>query len=311
MTVADYDSPWKEILDRYFEAFMAFFFPLAYRDIDWEQGYEFLNQELQQVVRDATTGGRRVDKLARVWLKDGEVVWVLIHIEVQGQKDVDFAERMYIYNYRLYDRHRCKIASFAVLTDEHAHWRPHQFVNELWGSRAGLDFPTIKLLNYREKWLELEQDDNPFAVVVMAHLKTLETRRQPRQRQQWKFALTRMLYERGYAREDILELYRFVDWLMILPPDLEEALQVSLEEYEEGQRMKYVTTIERWAEKRGSERTLRTNIVETLQLRFGYVPEAVEEELTELDDLPRLKALFKEAVLAESLEAFEGMLSSL
>ena len=74
---ADYDSPWKEILDLYFAEFMAFFFPEAYADIDWERGYEFLDQELQQVVRDAETGGKRVDKLARVWRKNGEEVWVL------------------------------------------------------------------------------------------------------------------------------------------------------------------------------------------------------------------------------------------
>jgi len=32
---ADYDSPWKEALEDYFPAFMAFFFPQADADIDW------------------------------------------------------------------------------------------------------------------------------------------------------------------------------------------------------------------------------------------------------------------------------------
>ncbi len=31
---ADYDNPWKEILERYFEEFMAFFFPKAHRRIE-------------------------------------------------------------------------------------------------------------------------------------------------------------------------------------------------------------------------------------------------------------------------------------
>ena len=47
-TQANYDSPLKEALEQYFEAFLAFFFPQAYREIDWEYGYEFLEQELQQ-----------------------------------------------------------------------------------------------------------------------------------------------------------------------------------------------------------------------------------------------------------------------
>lgn len=39
----DYDSPWKEILERYFCDFMAFFFPHAAAQIDWSRGYETLD----------------------------------------------------------------------------------------------------------------------------------------------------------------------------------------------------------------------------------------------------------------------------
>jgi len=37
----DYDSPWKEALERYLLPFLEFFFPVAYHDVDWSQGYEF------------------------------------------------------------------------------------------------------------------------------------------------------------------------------------------------------------------------------------------------------------------------------
>jgi hypothetical protein len=65
----DYDSPWKEILELYFPNFLTFFFPDIYVDVDWDRPYEFLDKELQQVVRDAETGGSRVDKLVRVCSK--------------------------------------------------------------------------------------------------------------------------------------------------------------------------------------------------------------------------------------------------
>jgi len=42
----DYDSPWKNILESYFEEFMQFFFPDAAKDIDWSPGYEFWDKEL-------------------------------------------------------------------------------------------------------------------------------------------------------------------------------------------------------------------------------------------------------------------------
>jgi hypothetical protein len=42
----DYDSPWKDVLEHAFPEFMAFYFPLAYAQIDWEQGHEFKPTEL-------------------------------------------------------------------------------------------------------------------------------------------------------------------------------------------------------------------------------------------------------------------------
>ena len=50
--------------------------------------------------------------------KNNQETWLLIHIEVQGTRETDFSERMYVYNYRTYDRYRRPVASLAVLTDE-------------------------------------------------------------------------------------------------------------------------------------------------------------------------------------------------
>jgi hypothetical protein len=47
--MADFDSPWKEALDVYFQAFLAFFFPLIHDDIDWSRAFESLDKELQQI----------------------------------------------------------------------------------------------------------------------------------------------------------------------------------------------------------------------------------------------------------------------
>lgn len=63
----EFDSPWKEALERYFEDFILFFFPQAHGEIEWSRGYEFLDKELQQVVRDAELGRRLVDKLVKIW----------------------------------------------------------------------------------------------------------------------------------------------------------------------------------------------------------------------------------------------------
>ena len=251
-----YDSPWKEMLERYFPDFMAFFFPEAWREIDWSRGYESLDQDLQQVVRDAESGKRLADRLMKVWRLDGEELYVLIHIEIQGQHDAEFPLRMYIYNYRLFDRYQRPIVSLAILGDDGARWRPEEYGYELWGCRAGLRFPVVKLRDYNQRWAELEQSVNPFAVVVMAHLKTRATRRDPEHRYRWKIQLVRRLYEGGFGRQDILELFRFLDWVLALPGELQERFESDVERFETETSMRYMT---KW-ERRGFEKGIQEGV---------------------------------------------------
>ncbi len=246
-----YDSPWKEMLELYFPQFMEFFFPEAFREIDWDRGWESCDQDLQQVVRDAEIGKRVADKLMKVWRLDGEEQYVLIHVEVQGERDDGFPLRMYTYNYRLFDRHHRPVVSLAILGDDSPSWRPEGYGYELWGCRVGLTFPVVKLRDYNDRWAELEGSANVFATVVMTHLKTRATRRDPERRFRWKMRLVRRLYEGGYARQDVLELFRFIDWLLALPPELERRFNDELMELETEEKMRYVTSIERMGREDG------------------------------------------------------------
>ena len=67
------------------------------------------------------------DKLVKVWRKNGTEIWVLIHVEVQSQDEADFAERMFVYHYRISDKYRCPVVSLAVLGDERRNWKPEKF----------------------------------------------------------------------------------------------------------------------------------------------------------------------------------------
>src|SRR6266496_2920725 len=95
----DYDSPWEEALDRYFEAFRTLLFPEGHAQIDWSRGYEPLDKEFQQLVREAEVGRRYVDKLVKAWTKVGVECWVLIHVEVQTDREAAFPRRMFVYHY--------------------------------------------------------------------------------------------------------------------------------------------------------------------------------------------------------------------
>ncbi len=103
----------------------------------------------------------------------------------------------------------------------------------------------VKILDYANQWNILDASHNPFAVVVQAHLKTLETRQDETSRARWKVTLAKALYKRGFSKDDIIKLYRFIDWLMILPEYLEQACFQEIEQFEEEHHMPYITTAER------------------------------------------------------------------
>ncbi|MUG95933.1 transposase [Scytonema sp. UIC 10036] len=277
---ANYDESWKAAIEQYFEAFVAFFFPEAHAAIAWEKGYDFLDKEFQQIVRDAEVGTRFVDKLLKVWLRDGEEAWLLLHVELQSQRDKEFAKRMFTYNYRIYDRYGQEVISLAVLGDEQPQWRPTEYGYGRWGCDMRLRFPIVKLLDYT--WETLESSDNPFAVVVMAHRKTQETTQSSPERLQWKLRLIKGLYQRGYSRQDILEIFRILDRMMRLPETLELSLRNELKRFEEENQMPYITSIERIGRLEERQDIIRNLLVS----RFGTIDEQLEAIVKPLTELP-------------------------
>src|SRR5574343_225310 len=226
----DYDSPWKEAVESYFPEFIEFYFPDAHRQIDWTRGHVFLDQELRAVVQDAELGKRFVDTLAKVALRDGSERWVYVHLEVQGSAQAEFAERMFVYNYRLYDRYRQPVASLAVLTDTTANWRPNHFGFAVLGCEHELRFPAVKLLDYATHQDQLYSNPNPFALVTLAHLLTQATRQDMNARFAAKWKLVQLLYQRGWDKQQVIDLFSVLDWMMRL--------------LEEQEKMRYVTSVE-------------------------------------------------------------------
>jgi hypothetical protein len=114
-----------------------------------------------------------------------------------------------------------EVIGLAILANDDPAWRPSQYGYGRWGFYTGTKFPIVKLLDYVPRSQALEADPNPFATVVLAHLKTLEARRSPAERQAWKVRLVKGLYDRGMDPEDVRQLFRFIDWIMKLPEPLE------------------------------------------------------------------------------------------
>jgi hypothetical protein len=294
----DYESPWKEALDAYFEPFVALLFPMIHPRIDWPRGYESLDKEFQQVVREAEIGRRYVDKLVKVWRKDGIECWVLIHVEAQTAPEADFPQRIYVYNYRIFDRYNKAVASWAVLADDDPEWRPMDFYSRLFDCEAGIRFPAVKLLDLAAHEAMLEASTNPFAPVVLAHLKARQTREDPVGRHAWKVRLVRNLYERGFSPKDVRELFRVIDWMMELPSPLKTLFWQDVETIQQEGRMPFITTPEWYGVCRG----LREGIESLIRVRFGDEGLKLMPEIREVHEEETLRAILKALETAASLE---------
>ena len=217
------------------------------------------------MTHDGELGKRLLDKLVSVYLRDGGEQWVLLHLEVQGKRDPDFAERMFVYNYRVFDRYRRAVASLALLTDGSKRWHPHAFSYSLLGSATKIEFPVVKLQNFSERIDELLSDPNPFALVTVAYLQARKTKGHAHRRRIAKWRLTKLLYERRWSKQRIMDLYMVIDWIMRLPPELDSRFQAGILQLERRTNMAYISSMERYGWERGRKQGLQEGIQQGLQ----------------------------------------------
>ncbi|HEY8742212.1 MAG TPA: cytosolic protein, partial [Chloroflexota bacterium] len=144
-----------------------------------------------------------------------------------------------------------------------------------------------------------------------------------------KLGLIRGLYERGYERAQILELFRLIDWMLALPREQEAVIWREITRIEEERRMPYITSVERIGLERGEQIGLergeqiglergeqiglregrlegqRAVLRRLVQARFGTVPEALGRQIDAADQV-RLDQLADQIGAAASLSALDA-----
>src|SRR5262249_39554646 len=165
------------------------------------------------------------------------------------------------------------------------------------------------------KEAELESSSNPFAAVVLAQAKMLETRDAARTRWEWKVRLFKGLYERGSRREVIYQLFRLLDWMLALPEEQEQSFHEEMHRFEEERQVPYVTSFERRALEKGREEgreegrraELLDGISEDLEERFGTEGAKVLRRVRAIKDVAQLRLLGKEIRSATSLSRVRAL----
>jgi len=327
---AAYDSPWKVSVQRLFPHFLEFFFPEIHELIDWTRPYKFMAQELEQISagiegetslnqsrRGYNRGTQlpvRVDLLVEVFFKDGRTGRILLHIEVQNDRDPWLEERLFIYHYRIFDKLRDDVITLVLLTDFDADWRPSQYVRERAGCRVTLSFPARKLMDYNLE--ELAKSRNPFAFIAQAHVKARATRDDDNKRYDLRLALHEAVETSGLKKREVLLVTRFIEEVMLLPEELDRELFVERVARKEGKKMEFHTYAERVGERRGRRKgkiegtieTKRDGILKLLEMRFGNISERVQAAIGSLANQSALDELFRFAFKCRSLKAFESRL---
>lgn len=313
----DADGAWKRVLSELLAEFVAFTLPALHEEVDWGRAPAFLEQELRPVLRRAAApargSGRRVaDLVVQVWLRNGEATWLLIHVEVQGQAEDDFAERMFAYAALLYLRFRDRRArrrgadqdalptpagliGIAVLTDPNPAWQPGPFG---WGWREyGIRYRyhALKLTDWRDRGEALAGDGPPFAWVVRTWLAAQVAGRATEAQAEVKRRVGRQLFAAGRRGELTAEqteaIYAFLELIGGLPEALSAAIDAEWQEREGATMQHVLTRYERRALERGLEQGREEGrhegqldfILLLLAERCGPLDDALRAQVAALD----------------------------
>ena len=164
------DLLWKGIIEDLADDFLRFFFPQYVSEIDFSRPFEFLDKELNQLFSETEVSLRHADKLFRIWLKNGEEHWCLVHVEVQGYRDPNFALRMFQSAYRIKDRFSRPLTAIAIYTDDNRSQHVSEYREAFMGTEIIYRFNAYSLIDYSTE--ELEGIDNIFAVILLGNERT-------------------------------------------------------------------------------------------------------------------------------------------
>jgi len=297
---SDHDTGWKNLIDKYFERFLEFFFPAAYARIDFLKGYDFLNKELQALLPKSETGKQYVDVLVKTHRKDGTKGWVLIHIEVQSSVDKNFAERMFVYTCRLVVNFRRKISTLALLTDDDKNFRPDSFEDDSGDSRHTLKYTLTKLIDYKGREAELDMSGNPFALATLVYLAKYEHEKAAKtpdaggaasNEWEWKLNLVKGMYKKGFDAATIREMKDFIDLVAPLRTEDEFVLADLIYKYEEEINMPVLTNYQKALLKRQEEERAKKMLDKGMDIKIiAEVTELSEDEIREVAKRPTKEA---------------------
>ncbi len=218
----NHDRHWKTIITDLFEDFIQFYLPALYDKIDFSYDPVSLQQELDKIILDEKMDGKVInDKLVKVRLKGGEERWILIHVEIQSSLEPKFTDRMFKYFYRIFDLYPEEKISAIVLYTGKSRPKAHDYFATGDGDGTGVFY------FFNSFWVEeannaaLKASENPFALVTLAAKHLNHSQKKGQKRLNFKLELIKLMEKKDYTLFQINSLLTFIQFLLILPKNLE------------------------------------------------------------------------------------------
>jgi hypothetical protein len=220
---ADFDTFWKEALD-WVEPATAFFLPELHAVVDWSKEYKSLEQELRSIRARKKGMLKRTDKLFMFSLKEGGDQVVLFHQEAEAFPDQFFPDRIFAYYTLLKPKFNfAPITILAIFVGQAPKQPLNQYTISTFGTRLTLTYNTYTVANQGEK--ALLENDNPFALVVLANLYVINSRQNPELRMHYKRKLVAHLHSKKISLEKFHRILNFALHFVRLPDQKEEEFQ--------------------------------------------------------------------------------------
>jgi flagellar biosynthesis/type III secretory pathway protein FliH len=97
-------------------------------------------------------------------------------------------------------------------------------------------------------------------------LLTRQTKGDDGQRLAAKWRLAKLLYERNWDKQRIIDLFSVIDWMMQVPPELQRQLWQDIEQLERNRTMPYITSVERIGIEKGMQQGVQQGVQQGMQL---------------------------------------------
>jgi hypothetical protein len=212
---SDYDGAWKNLVENRLCEVLGLYFPQVEKEIDWQVAPKLLSQELKTFgIQEESLRGQRVDFLIEVVTLRGAKKVIFLHLEVQSRKERDFARRIYRYYQTISSQTRHDVVTLVVLADIDPGWQPCRYEKDFMGCRVAFEYPVCKLVDLLEGKMPKR---SLAALAAQAQIAALQTSHSSRERLALRLQMWRELLGQGWQKEEILEAFRLLSWMMRLP----------------------------------------------------------------------------------------------